>query len=828
METSLTQSSGSLDAVTYFFVNSGVFILAIAIPFFVIGLWLGRLTWGRYKRLFRQSEAVVENLKGEVSQLKRRIAEQATRPISTFAHQAAPLTHASSPPMRATVFPEGNMICVWTEPDWQPPKVTPQPVSASEAFSLWMLPDFRPGLGFAPSRAFSLWTSDDWEPAFTPKATLPVAKPFSIWTESGWEPAKRVHPWSKAFSLWTDPDWSPSPPRPQPPSSSAAFSIWTEAGWEPIKREHPWSMAFSLWTRPEWEPSSVSAAPTPPSRAFAVWTEPDWEPIKRVHPWSQAFTKWTAADWQSPVVPSSPAQVNAAFSVWTEEGWEGPKRVHPWSHAFCLWTADDWVPVVQKTSYLPPSQAFCLWTAPDWEPVVPKPKPSPEPAKVETASIPGAAPSVATIFAKAKSATSRIPVIPSDTNAKGHSTQRLTPSREMIAAVAASVKPLTPATLISSAESSVPVIMPVAAPLVEELPPQAHPSPERPQPPRAQFARPVPLAPAPRPAQGFFARIVSATKAALGMQKPEPPLQAAPSRSTTRIGLAPSAEVMAVSEPVLAPEVTDIETSRSSVRKTPLLSGETSRIKLPKSQAFTVWTQPAWVPPTTKSSPIPRPEGLEPAPQAKEPKRQILPRSATSSVPTVKSSQIPLPLVTAPAHATMAVPVPRPDLVAVAEASVPAETEVPITPPVAPEIPTTRYDELVAKLKSVSTPPAGPPVTPELMAKRANSGLPSGTVAFMGEILSGAVRNDFLLGVVYRSAPATIDDLTELKGIASVLQTKLHDMGVFTFKQIALWNDEQAHEFSNRLGFKDRAEREHWREQARALYEQKYGVKLGA
>jgi predicted flap endonuclease-1-like 5' DNA nuclease len=51
-------------------------------------------------------------------------------------------------------------------------------------------------------------------------------------------------------------------------------------------------------------------------------------------------------------------------------------------------------------------------------------------------------------------------------------------------------------------------------------------------------------------------------------------------------------------------------------------------------------------------------------------------------------------------------------------------------------------------------------------------------------------------------------------------------MGVYTFKQIALWTDEQAHEFSSRLGFKERVEREHWREQARALHEQKYGVKL--
>ena len=126
METPLTPSSGSLDAVTYFFVNSSVFILAIAVPFFILGLWLGRLTWGRYRRRFTESEDAVENLKIEVAQLKRRIAEQSARPIATFSHQSTPLSLAPTP-MRATVFPEGNMLCVWTEPDWTPPAIRPQP-----------------------------------------------------------------------------------------------------------------------------------------------------------------------------------------------------------------------------------------------------------------------------------------------------------------------------------------------------------------------------------------------------------------------------------------------------------------------------------------------------------------------------------------------------------------------------------------------------------------------------------------------------------------------------------------------------------------------------
>ena len=825
METSPSNSPGSLDAVTYFFVNSGVFILSIAIPFFLIGLLLGRLTWGRYKRLFRQSEDVVENLKGEVSQLKRRIAEQATRPISTFSHQAAPLTLASAP-MRATVFPEGEMFCVWTESDWLPPKVTPQPVRPSEAFSVWTLADFKPGLGFPPSRAFSIWTADGWEPSFTPKAALPSAKPFSVWTESGWEPIKRIHPWSNAFSIWTTPEWEPAPVKPLPAFVSSAFSVWTEPEWEPLKREHPWSCAFSLWTRPDWEPAIANPAPVGPNRAFTVWTEAGWQPIKRVHPWSQAFTKWTAPDWQPAVVAPAPAPANAAFSVWTEDGWEAPKRVHPWSHAFCLWTSDEWSPAAVQSVPLPVSSAFSLWTAPDWEPILPKPKP--EPAPTETAHVPGAAPSVATIFAKAKSATSRIPLIPGETTGTGHSTQRLTPSREMIAAIAASVKPLSPAALNAPVQSEQPVEETAstpppldAEPPAEEAPVAPLPTSDRPQPPRAKFARPAQPVQSPPPAGGIFARFVSATKAALGLQKPEPRRISSPKPETTRLETAPTVVAM---ETVAA---TPAPSNSASVKRTPLLSGETSKVKLPKSQAFTVWTQPAWVPPTSKTSPIPRPEGLDSPSQAKEPKRQSLPKAATSAVPAPKPAQAPLPLEAAPpAPTTMAVPVSAMALATSMQNQAAAGPESEVAPSPSAENPSNRYEEMVAKLKSI-TPPASPTLPAHFSTQgRTHDGLPSGTIAFMSEILTGKVRNDALLGIIYRTAPDEPDDLAEMKGIAAVLENRLQDMGVYTFKQIALWTDEQAHEFSSRLGFKERVEREHWREQARALHEQKYGVKL--
>lgn len=784
MDNPLTPSSGSLDAVTYFFVNSGVFVSAIAVPFFIIGLWLGRLMWGRFKRRFRESEEAVENLKVEVAQLKRRIAEQSTRPMGTFAHQAAAQSLAPTP-MRATVFPEGNMLCLWTEPDYHPPAIAPQPNHEGKPFSLWTEPEFRPRLGFPPARAFSLWTADDWEPAFTPHAALPAAKPFSVWTEAGWQAPKRVHPWSTAFTLWTAPDWSPPTPTAAPTPAAKPFSLWTTPDWEPMKREHPWSCAFSLWTQPDWQPVAQRPAPLPPS---------------------------------------------AACSVWTEAGWEPPKRVHPWSHAFTVWTADDHVPSSTVSAPLPPGRGFSVWTAPDWLP--PALPVRPAPAQPEAPSAAGAAPSVATIFAKAKSATSRIPVMDQGPGGKGSSTQRLTPSREMIAAVAASVRPLTPATV---APASSPTAPPSAAPApAAEKPAEPSASPAQPAPrdaePPAQPSVVFEKAPEAPSRAGFFAKVVAAAKGALGIQAQSAPPSASPEPQPTPPAPEPPRALVAPTTPPaeLAAEVEESPPTTQIIRQT-LHPGETSRGRLHKSQAFTIWTQPAWVPPTIKTAPIPRLDSLDTPELPREPKRQTLPQNLTGPVPVPAFRSLPTgPSSVLPA-ATAAVPLPVPGLFD-GPAPAPSAPEIPALPafpapaagPEAPPRPAL-YDAMVAKLRDI---PASPTPQPTEPGQRSSSGLPSGTVAYMGDIITGRVRNDFLLGIVYKNPPPVRDDLTQLKGIADVLQARLNGMGIYTFKQIALWTEDQAAEFSARLGFKERAEREHWALQARELHQLKYGAPI--
>jgi predicted flap endonuclease-1-like 5' DNA nuclease len=68
------------------------------------------------------------------------------------------------------------------------------------------------------------------------------------------------------------------------------------------------------------------------------------------------------------------------------------------------------------------------------------------------------------------------------------------------------------------------------------------------------------------------------------------------------------------------------------------------------------------------------------------------------------------------------------------------------------------------------------------------------------------------------------DDLTQIKGIKDVISEQLRAHGIRTWKQIALWDDAEQRAFSELLAFKNRAAREQWQEQARALHEAAHGL----
>ena len=78
-------------------------------------------------------------------------------------------------------------------------------------------------------------------------------------------------------------------------------------------------------------------------------------------------------------------------------------------------------------------------------------------------------------------------------------------------------------------------------------------------------------------------------------------------------------------------------------------------------------------------------------------------------------------------------------------------------------------------------------------------------------------EDDDSLGMVFKESPLDVDDLTRIHGITPALQNRLQELGVYRLQQIAQWNQSQVREFSRRLSFTDRIDRERWVEQARRL-----------
>jgi predicted flap endonuclease-1-like 5' DNA nuclease len=80
----------------------------------------------------------------------------------------------------------------------------------------------------------------------------------------------------------------------------------------------------------------------------------------------------------------------------------------------------------------------------------------------------------------------------------------------------------------------------------------------------------------------------------------------------------------------------------------------------------------------------------------------------------------------------------------------------------------------------------------------------------------------------FATAPGQIDDLKHIYGVGPALEKTLQSLGVYQFKQVALWNpddvaffDRQLHEFHGRI------EREHWVRSAQEEHYKKYGEWLG-
>lgn len=59
------------------------------------------------------------------------------------------------------------------------------------------------------------------------------------------------------------------------------------------------------------------------------------------------------------------------------------------------------------------------------------------------------------------------------------------------------------------------------------------------------------------------------------------------------------------------------------------------------------------------------------------------------------------------------------------------------------------------------------------------------------------------------------DDLKKIKGIGPVLEKRLQDVGVFYFRQIAAWTDDNVAWINSKMEFPGRVQREEWVKQAK-------------
>jgi len=65
--------------------------------------------------------------------------------------------------------------------------------------------------------------------------------------------------------------------------------------------------------------------------------------------------------------------------------------------------------------------------------------------------------------------------------------------------------------------------------------------------------------------------------------------------------------------------------------------------------------------------------------------------------------------------------------------------------------------------------------------------------------------------------PATPDDLKMISGVGPVMEAKLHDLGIYTFAQIAKWTEKEVAWVDSYLAFRGRIVRDDWIKQADAL-----------
>ncbi|MFG1465216.1 hypothetical protein V5F77_20235 [Xanthobacter sp. DSM 24535] len=165
---------------------------------------------------------------------------------------------------------------------------------------------------------------------------------------------------------------------------------------------------------------------------------------------------------------------------------------------------------------------------------------------------------------------------------------------------------------------------------------------------------------------------------------------------------------------------------------------------------------------------------------------------------------------------------PQAGATAISDGPSPAISEMLVNQPAPPDpVPTTPPESKPKKSQRRPPPRAGstkaestsPIALPDLSTPEQQPTLFTLPPISSGEAAVPGTRPPALAG----PDPAGADDLKRLKGIGPLNERKLNGLGIYHFRQIAAWSDEEARWIGATLGFRGRVEREDWVGQARTL-----------
>ena len=134
-----------------------------------------------------------------------------------------------------------------------------------------------------------------------------------------------------------------------------------------------------------------------------------------------------------------------------------------------------------------------------------------------------------------------------------------------------------------------------------------------------------------------------------------------------------------------------------------------------------------------------------------------------------------------------------------------------------------KVDTLSSASASAPVQPVQPVTSPAVAPSGLSANQLKSRAHFEADIASGKMREDESYGLLYNVKPEEQDDLTKIHGVAGVLNKTLNDDGVYTYRQIALWTPKICEDFSEKLSFPGRIERDNWIEQCQKFHKEKYG-----